>query len=170
MASFFLLFLQINSAFAKEQNSTVKETLIKVAFVFKFLDYLDPKWIGNGEISFCFFGFSDEKFSFLRDNVAKTSYSNVALIKKDNIESSNECKIIYFDNDYQENYQTVLKHLGNQSIITVSDMKYFADNGGIIEFYNYRDKVRFFINNDDAVQRNIKFSAKLLELGGRRYD
>lgn len=160
----------MNSAYAKEKNSNIKETLIKVAFVFKFLDYLDPEWIGNGEISFCFFGFSDDKFAFLRDNVAKTSHSNINLIKKENITSRNECKIIYFDNNYKDNYQSVLKDLGDESIITVSDMKYFADNGGIIEFYNYRDKVRFFINNDDAVQRNIKFSAKLLELGGRRYD
>ncbi len=50
------------------------------------------------------------------------------------------------------------------SVLTIGDNKYFIDQGGIIEFYDYRGKIRFDIDEEKARKKGIFFNAKLLEL------
>lgn len=166
----FAILMPLSYAKAEHHEFEEKETLVKIAFIFKILDYTKADWPENADMPLCFYGFSKEKFAFISSNLSQTPYKNIKLMRKEKGKSVDSCTIVYFDGSFADDYEAVVAKIKGKPILTIADIKYFADKGGIIEFYNYRDKIRFFINNEVALKQNIKFNAKLLELGGRRYD
>lgn len=58
----------------------------------------------------------------------------------------------------------ILSSLRGSSVITVADMEGFLDAGGMIQFLNENDRVRFAINVDASSRAKLKLSSKLLSL------
>lgn len=74
------------------------------------------------------------------------------------------CQLLYISKSEQQNLDMILKKLATQSILTVGDFKNFVDLGGIIQFVNRRNRLRFSINLTVASQNNIQIEAQLLSL------
>jgi hypothetical protein len=58
----------------------------------------------------------------------------------------------------------ILSSLRGSSVITVADMGGFLEAGGMIQFLNENDRVRFAINVDATSRAKLKLSSKLLSL------
>jgi len=57
-----------------------------------------------------------------------------------------------------------LASLHGSTVLTVSDAAGFLDAGGMIQFLNENDRVRFAINTDATTRAKLKVSSKLLSL------
>jgi hypothetical protein len=58
----------------------------------------------------------------------------------------------------------ILGSLQGFSVLTVSDIDGFAEEGGVIQFVIEEDRVRFVINLEAASRAKLKINSKLLAL------
>jgi hypothetical protein len=58
----------------------------------------------------------------------------------------------------------ILSSLRGSSVLTVGDMEGFLEEGGMIQFVNENDRIRFVINLTATSQAKLKLSSKLLSL------
>lgn len=72
------------------------------------------------------------------------------------------CHILFISLNEQEKTKRVIKKLKGSSILTVSDIENFAEDGGIINFFMTEEKIRFKINFQSANASNLKISSQIL--------
>ncbi len=75
------------------------------------------------------------------------------------------CQILFISKSEKSRLSKILDGLHNTSVLTVSDLDNFVDNGGMIYlFLDDQRHVRFQIDNDAAKKAGLTISSKLLEL------
>lgn len=74
------------------------------------------------------------------------------------------CDMIFLSRSAEVNTAELITPVGGQSMLTVSDRKNFASQGGIIELLIFNDRLGFIINNTRAKKDGISLSASLLDL------
>jgi hypothetical protein len=72
--------------------------------------------------------------------------------------------ILFISASEKKRLPVILSSLHGSSVLTVSDTEGFLDAGGMIQFLNENDRVRFAINLNAATQAKLKVSSKLLSL------
>jgi hypothetical protein len=72
--------------------------------------------------------------------------------------------ILFISASERKRLPMILSSLRGSSVLTVSDTEGFLDAGGMIQFLNENDRVRFAINLNAAAQARLKVSSKLLSL------
>jgi hypothetical protein len=72
--------------------------------------------------------------------------------------------ILFISASERKRLPTILSSLRGSSVLTVSDTAGFLDAGGMIQFLNENDRVRFAINMDATTRAKLKMSSKLLSL------
>ncbi len=72
--------------------------------------------------------------------------------------------ILYISNVSSENLSAILEKTNHKNILTVSDMRGFAEKGGILQVYIASQKAKLKINLDVANQEDIKVKASLLRI------
>jgi len=79
-----------------------------------------------------------------------------------NLESVGFCHILYIGIEDYKKRKNAIKKLKGKNILTVSDKKNFAHNGGIINFIVKEKKIRFQINLQAVKESDILISSKIL--------
>jgi hypothetical protein len=72
--------------------------------------------------------------------------------------------ILFISASEKKRLPLILSSLHGSSVLTVSDMEGFLDAGGMVQFLNENDRVRFAINVDATGRARLKLSSKLLSL------
>lgn len=72
--------------------------------------------------------------------------------------------VLFVNESEMENRKAVLKLLEGSSTLTVGEFKNFARDGGVINFFKHKNKVRFEVNLDAADEAHLIISSKLLNL------
>jgi uncharacterized protein DUF4154 len=72
--------------------------------------------------------------------------------------------ILFISASERKRLPMILSSLRGSSVLTVSDTAGFLDAGGMIQFLNENDRVRFAINLDATSRARLKMSSKLLSL------
>jgi hypothetical protein len=72
--------------------------------------------------------------------------------------------ILFISASERKKLPMILSGLRGASVLTVSDAAGFLDAGGMIQFLNENDRVRFAINVDATSRAKLKMSSKLLSL------
>src|SRR5262249_25938951 len=80
-------------------------------------------------------------------------------------EGTEHCHLVFIARG--EAAKPVIGHTTGKPILTVGDTPGFADAGVLINFYVVENTVRFEINLPESKKSQLRFSAKLLELGKR---
>lgn len=75
------------------------------------------------------------------------------------------CNVLFFSRSGAASIPMIVAAMKQRPILTVSDADDFISQGGMIQFFNEGDHVRFRINNEAADRAGLKLSAKLLQLG-----
>ncbi|HEY3760150.1 MAG TPA: YfiR family protein [Verrucomicrobiae bacterium] len=75
-----------------------------------------------------------------------------------------DCQVLFISSSEQSQLGRTLTDLKGKTILTVSDMGNFAEDGGMIGFVAVQDKIHFQINTDAARDANLTLSSKLLRL------
>jgi hypothetical protein len=72
--------------------------------------------------------------------------------------------ILFISESEKKRLPLILSSLHGSSVLTVADIAGFVDAGGMIQFVNENNRVRFAINVDATSQAKLKVSSKLLSL------
>lgn len=138
---------------------------IETAFIFKFIKFIEWPATENGHEIFniCFIGGSQLKASF--DILEGKSFDKYELnvIKIKNAEETEQCKILYIENK-QTDAEKILDFTSSKPILTVGSRKSFLEAGGIINFMEIDNKIKFEINYRAAKSSKLQISSKLLRL------
>lgn len=77
------------------------------------------------------------------------------------------CQLLFISSSLGGDLVMVLKSLNEDPVLTVSEVKGFAELGGMVNFVVKKDKLKLEINQGAAERVGIKFRSKLLRLAER---
>ena len=80
------------------------------------------------------------------------------------VEEAPQCHILFISSSEEMRLTAILDYVGKLPILTVADIRRFANTGGIIALKEIDNRSRIEINLDAAEQAGLKLSSKLLRL------
>ncbi len=72
--------------------------------------------------------------------------------------------VLFISYSERDHIQGILRTLGDSSVLTVSEIDGFTQNGGMLGLALARGKIRFEVNQDAASRAQLKISSQLLLL------
>ncbi len=141
------------------------QRLFKAAFIYNFAKF--TRWPKNLEdddkdkIVLCTLG-EDQLVIDLTRLQGKIINNKILIVKT--IEAPNECGMLYIAASKKRNYVSTLNHIRGKPILTISEIKNFAQSGGIIELNLEKGQTRITINLNAAHENNLELSSRLLIL------
>lgn len=79
------------------------------------------------------------------------------------VEEIRVCHILFISTSEDARLEKVLVALHGRSILTVGESENFALRGGMIRFRTVENKLRFFVNVEQARSEGLQLSSKLLQ-------
>jgi len=152
-------------------SKTPNEYQVKAAFIYNFTRFIE--WPDGtfpergGLIKICIVGedpFKDS-MSELENKKAKGMGFEVRRVRNftggDTLEP---CNIIFIGKSETQKLPAILRSLEGKNILTISDIKRFAEVGGVIGFATKKNKIRLEVNLKAANHAKLDISSKLLKL------
>ncbi len=152
---------------ASAQGMTMDEKKIQAGLVYNFLKY--TTWpstaSANKTIKICLLGgdpFSGNLFP-LEGRTAQQRSIEIEPI--DNVREGKNCNIVYIHQNLASDLASILASLAHKNILTMSDIPYFSDLGGMIEFATAKDsRIHLYINRQAVDSADLRISERLLNL------
>ncbi len=164
----FLVLVSSTGYTADTDPSHTREYQVKAAFIYNFAKFIEwPRDAfphDSSSISLCILGgnpFGTAIYS-IDGKIVEGKTINVNLY--DSLEEIGTCHILFISSSMAEEIPAILERLGNRCILTVGDTDHFAESGGIINFIEQDNKIRFEINVNAAQRARLKISSKLANL------
>ena len=153
---------------ASAQDPIEDEALLKSAFIFnfaKFTRWPASAWAGqSSKLLLCTIG-----KGVLVDNLARLSDRTIrgraVAIRPVTADSGFDgCHVLFISGSRHRKLQLLLDLVGTAPVLTISEIRGFADAGGVIQLYRDKSRVRFRINIDAARAKDLNLRARLLDL------
>jgi hypothetical protein len=74
------------------------------------------------------------------------------------------CQIIFVSSTERQRLQEIFDNSKSAHVLTVGEVQGFAQDGGIINFVEENNKIRFEINAEAARRTGLNISSELLKL------
>lgn len=137
------------------------ESRVKALWVHTLISYI--KWDNSNETeskTICTRGL-DRTYHFLKEiqEEKKTKYN---FLETGNNSDLNKCNLLYIATSERNNLSSILNNVGTKNIVTVSDIKGFAEEGGIIELSHKDGTVKIKVNIKTAKKAKIIVNSDLL--------
>ncbi len=150
------------------QNNTPREYEIKAAFLYNFAKFIEwPEAAFSDTSAPIVFGvLGDDPFKEYLDALEgkKIKDRPIEVKRFKNIMDVEMVHVIFISISENTHLKEILAHFADQYTLTVGDVNGFTENGGIINFVNKRNKIRFEVNMDASESAHLKISSKLLKL------
>ena len=143
------------------------EYRVKAAFLYNFARFTTWPEHTSSTFRVCILG--DATFNEALDELSGKIVHNETLVTShhDNASGLDGCELVYISSSYTGEPGEIIDRLQEQSILTVSDIDAFIDQGGIIGFRIIDDRIRFEINASAAARAGLSISSRLLLLANR---
>lgn len=140
-----------------------REYEIKAAYLYNFIKYVD--WPSYGDtITIGVLG-GNPFGTALAPLDGKIVKGRRLLIKEiGSLREAQKCQIIFVSSSEKSRLQEIFENLKSARVLTVGETQGFASSGGIINFVEENNKVRFEINADAARRTGLNISSELLKL------
>jgi hypothetical protein len=145
--------------------SAVSEYKVKAAFLLNFGKYVEwPASAVGSEIDICVLG-RDPFGATLDETLAGRTVGskNVKAHRISGVGQAHRCNIVFVSRG-DANVAAVLSDLAGSPVLLVGEQDRFARQGGMINFIEVDQKVRFEINEAAAKRAGLKISSQLLKL------
>ena len=164
-----LLSIQLITAPEGHTQEALTEYQVKAAYLFNFLKFVEyPTESFADPLAPIVIGIvGDDPFGNALPQVVigKTVQGRDLVIRAyRNGEDLRGAHILFISASERKRLPTILASLHGSTVLTVSDAAGFLDAGGMIQFLNENDRVRFAINTDATARAKLKVSSKLLSL------
>jgi len=162
---------------AAADSETYPEHEVKAAFMYNFLkftDWPDEKLPDeNKPVNIFVVGDYPECKTF-KDIQEKSQEGNpvrVRIFKSyEQMSDPNvlkDCLLLYICKSEKKHVGEILKLVKDSNVLTVGESDGFLEAGGIINFVEYKEKLRFEVNVPAATEADLKLRSKLLKLAKR---
>ena len=147
------------------ETSSYDEYALKTAFLYRSLHYIewlaDPADEKTNQISICIT--SDDDFSTTLKSLhqQKIDLSTIVVKTFEHYEDMRDCHVVYVTKHAADR---AIELFSDTNVLTVGDYPGFIEAGGILNFPLRKNKVSLEINHNEAIQHNLKISAKLLRI------
>ncbi len=162
------LLLSGNLVWAAELTG-VREYQVKSVLLFNFANY--TTWpasafqADNTPFRICVFG--EDPFRTQLDTTVKeeTVEEHLVMVERFNsLQKLRGCHILFLSRSEQANQAKILAEAQKYPILTVGDNPEFIQQGGMVEFYNQGNKVRFAVDPEAITATGLKMSGNLLHI------
>ena len=158
----------LGSGAARGETPESREYAVKIAFLYNLTKFVDwPPEAFKNEVSPFVLGIVGVNpfgaaLETLKDKTVKGR--KLVVRKLPRLENLDDCQILFISGSERGNLRAILSTLKNQTILTVSDIDHFANQGGMIGLVLTGNNVTFEINLDAVRQSELWFSSQLLKL------
>jgi hypothetical protein len=140
-----------------------REYEIKAAYLYNFIKYVD--WPTYGDtITIGVLGGNPFGTALTPLNGKAVKGRRLLVKEVDSLRDAQKCQIIFVSSSEKSRLQEILENLKSARVLTVGETEGFASSGGIINFVDENNKVRFEINADAARRTGLNISSELLKL------
>lgn len=147
-----------------------QEYQIKAAYLYNFSQFVtwpNDKIDEHEHFLLCVIG--KDHFGINLDALTKMKVDDKNLIVKrySNQIDLQQCQILFISDSEEKNLDSILQHLSDQSVLTVSDIENFIQKGGMLGFAAVGKKLSFEANLLKLQDADLKISSALLEIAIR---
>ncbi len=167
-AMLWIFMLPVQSVSAQAQPAE-REYQIKASILYHFLQFVEwpeSAFIQNpGELVVGVLG--KDPFGAVLDRTlaGKTVRGKKLVIRRyASPEDVEACHLLFVSTSVENRVKEVLHSLTPTSVLTVGESARFTQHGGIIRLFEFKNKVRFEINQEAAQRATLRVSSKLLKL------
>lgn len=142
------------------------EDKIKAAYIYQLAHFVTwpDKQSAEKTLTICIFGKDDIINELSALHMLQDGDTLLKVIAHEKIEDISGCNIVYISNIKDGGMRVVLDRLHNKPILTVSSVKNFVREGGMIGFVSMNNKIVMEINHTSALYAGLNLNAKLLEV------
>lgn len=149
--------------------AVAKEYQIKAAFIFNFAHLF--KWpdetftSADTPFQICILG--KDPFQVTMDVTVEGENIDgrpVKILRAAEIVEVMQCQIVYISSSEQARLEEILTALRNKPVLTVSDTDNFIEKGGMVKFFDQRNKIRLALYPEAVQESQLHVSAKLLKI------
>jgi hypothetical protein len=160
-----VLCLLVHPLIARSQTATTDE--VKAGFLVNFFKFIEwpPAQGGDGPLQIGVLG-NDNVSDSLREFIRGKTINGRSLASR-RVAAGDDLShlhMLFIGGAEQARIADVMKRVEGSSVLTVSDVDRFCQQGGMIAFTLEHHHVRFEINLDAADRSGLKVSSKLLTL------
>jgi hypothetical protein len=147
----------------RAQSASQREYEIKAAYLYNFIKYVD--WPSSGDtITIGVLGGNPFGTALAPLNGKIVKGRRLLIKELDSLRDAQKCQIIFVSSSEKSRLQEIFENLKNARVLTVGETQGFANSGGIINFVEENNKVRFEINAEAARRTGLNISSELLKL------
>lgn len=149
--------------------SRLTEYQVKAAFIYKFALFVEwPREAlpdSSTPVTLGIFG-KDPFGAVLEETLAnqKIGGRSISILRLTDYQKIRKCQILFISHSETRRWPRIFEHLKTAPILTIGEAEGFAQKGGIINFFNADNKIRFEINHSAAKAHQLQISSKLLRL------
>ena len=149
------------------QAPKTTEYQVKAAYLANFSKFVEwPAKVAKSEsFNICVLG-QDPFGGDLDAAVASATIDHVPIAAKriSRPQDALDCRVLFISSSEDGQWKEILTALKTLSVLTVSDMREFAQRGGIVQFILDGNRVRFEVNLAATGPPGLKLSSELLKL------
>lgn len=147
-----------------DEAAVDREDQLKAAYVFNFMKFVQWQSAAPADVlTVCFVGARGVYAAFANGIEKKRAGSHQLAVRMlQATDEAGECHALYIEASAL--HDVALASDSDLPILTVSDAKSFASNGGIIELFASGNRLQFNINVAKAQKSGLRISSSLLQL------
>lgn len=162
----FCVFLAVN--FSRGQQARPTESQVKAAYLFNFGKFVRWPAVSPGSddsLEICVLG-KNPFGSVLDDTVRGETIEGRKVIAKTlpALQDAGGCRILFVSLSEEGRVAGILSEAKHLKALTVSDIPHFAEHGGMIEFINQEERIRFEVNAAPLEEAGLTVSSELLKV------
>jgi hypothetical protein len=147
----------------RAQSAMQREYEIKAAYLYNFIKYVD--WPSYGDtITIGVLGGNPFGPALAPLNGKIVKGRRLLIKELDSVHDAQKCQIIFVSSSEKPRLPEIFENLKSARVLTVGETQGFANSGGMINFVEENNKVRFEINADAARRTGLNISSELLKL------
>ncbi len=164
-----ILFMLSHNGTSYATPQIAQEYQVKAVFLYNFANFI--RWpqtaFANHQAPFniCILGL--DPFQQEIDVTVKNEQINKHAVKVKRLNSMinvDWCQILFISRSEAAHFTTILNFIRKRPILTVSDIDDFVTKGGMIQFFKYRKRMRFYIAHNTIKESGLQASANLLRI------
>lgn len=96
--------------------------------------------------------------------VGETIHERRIVIRRITLEEAASVQVLFISNSQRDHLDEILRALGNASVLTISEIDRFTQNGGMLGLALNRGKIRFDANAEAIARAQLKIDSQFLLL------
>jgi len=166
--------LLISANLVPAQTTRPTESEVEAAYLYnfgKFVTWPADRAVANNPFEICIIG--KDPFGKVLDATVvgeRIGGRTISIRRLGQVQQAGTCSILFVSSSEEGRLGTILDSAHRFNALTVSDVKNFAERGGVIGLVVQQDRVRFEVNRAAAERCHIQLSSELLKVAVKVID